>query len=147
MGNRRSFEEEIMANSSSSRWMPTAGGVLSMVVGVLGLTCSLVFGIIAAVFQANQNNPAFHVDDPEAIPVLIAVFWGVCAFLIIPGIISIVGGIFAIQCKRWGWALAGSICAVTFSSILGVLALVFIIMGKKEFSGQGDNAVDSAANC
>ncbi|MCL1885408.1 MAG: DUF4064 domain-containing protein [Dehalococcoidia bacterium] len=129
-----------MANSNSSTWMPTAGGVLNIVTGVLGIVGSLTLGILAIVFQSLQNNPDFYPDDPEVVPVLIAVFWVCCVFVLIPSIISIVGGVFAIQRKKWGWALAGSICAVLCSTITGVLALIFIIMGKKEFSKQINDA-------
>lgn len=139
MGNRYLLKEEAMSNSSSSRWMPTAGGVLNIVTGVLNLIGGLALGILAAVFRSLQDNPTFQVDDPDVLPVLIAVFWIVGVVLLILGIISIIGGVFAIQRKKWGWALAGSICSILCSTILGVLSLVFVIMGKKEFSRQGDN--------
>jgi len=125
--------------------MSVAGGILSVVVGVFGFFTCLTLGIVASVLQAIKDNPAYYDLDPEAIPAFIAVFWVVSIFMLIPSIISVIGGIFAIKRNKWGWALAGSICAVLCSNILGVVALVFIIMGKKEFSEQGDKAIDSPA--
>ena len=57
------------------------------------------------------------------------------AVLIVLGIVSLVGGIFAIQRRIWGMALAGAICALFPPPViaLGILAIVFVAMGKGEF--------------
>jgi hypothetical protein len=52
------------------------------------------------------------------------------------GIIALVGGIFAIRRKRWGVALAGAILSfpiIPFGGILGLLAIIFVSLGKGEF--------------
>jgi hypothetical protein len=60
------------------------------------------------------------------------------------GLIAIVGGIFAIRRKFWGLALAGAICAIvpphpwgylTWTPVLGILAVVFVALSKNEFTG------------
>jgi hypothetical protein len=48
-------------------------------------------------------------------------------------ILAIVGGIYAIRRKGWGLALAGGICSIFPSQVLGVLAVVFIAISRKEF--------------
>ena len=62
---------------------------------------------------------------------------------IILGLIAIVGGIFAIRRRAWGLALAGAICAIVpphpwgfliWTPILGILAVVFVVSSKSEFS-------------
>jgi hypothetical protein len=54
--------------------------------------------------------------------------------MIILGIVAIIGGIYAIQRKLWGMALAGAICAIIGpSALLGILAIIFIAIGKPEF--------------
>ena len=54
--------------------------------------------------------------------------------LIIFGIIAIVGGIYALQRRVWGMALAGSIFALIGPwFILGILAIIFVALGKGEF--------------
>jgi len=57
------------------------------------------------------------------------------AVLIVLGIVSLVGGIFAVQRRIWGVALAGAICALFPPPviILGILAIVFVALGKREF--------------
>jgi hypothetical protein len=49
-------------------------------------------------------------------------------------LLAIAGGIFAIQRKRWGWALAGSIAAAINPLPLGIVAIVLVILSKNEFS-------------
>jgi hypothetical protein len=115
--------------------------------------------------------------------------------LIIPGIIAIVGGIYALKKKMWGLALAGSIFTLigfviigiigilalfgayvdnpeampfgvtslralaiilsnpffvglivvyTISGVLGILSIIFVVLGKGEFIGKAQNpCVDS----
>jgi len=56
--------------------------------------------------------------------------------LIIIGILSIIGGIYATQRRHWGLALVGAILALFPPPIivLGILAIIFMTMGKKEFA-------------
>jgi hypothetical protein len=49
------------------------------------------------------------------------------------GILAIVGGIYALQRKIWGLALAGSIAAFFPSWILGIAAIVLTALSKNEF--------------
>jgi uncharacterized membrane protein len=54
--------------------------------------------------------------------------------LIVLGIVAIVGGIYALRRRLWGLALAGSICALLGPwALLGILAIVFVSLGKGEF--------------
>ncbi len=54
-------------------------------------------------------------------------------FLVL-GIVSILGGISALQRKRWGLALAGAICAVLpTQTLLGILAIVLVSISRDEF--------------
>jgi hypothetical protein len=48
------------------------------------------------------------------------------------GILAIVGGISAMRRKRVGMSLAGAISAL-LSGLLGILAIIFIALGKREF--------------
>jgi hypothetical protein len=52
---------------------------------------------------------------------------------IILGIVALVGGIYAIRRQSWGMALAGAIAAFLPSSILGILAIIFVAISKNEF--------------
>ena len=97
-------------------WKPTVAGILAIIAGVSLLIMGLVIlgvGIIPFWFMGW--------------------FGAVSAPFIILGIIAIVGGIYALKRRIWWLALVGSICALPAGFILGILAIIFVIMGKGEF--------------
>jgi hypothetical protein len=96
-------------------WKPTAAGILSIIPGVF---------------------MAWYHWGPHTHAALTPVGIGL-------GLIAIVGGIFAIRRKVWALALAGAICAIvpahpwgylTWTPILGALAVAFLVSSKNEFA-------------
>ena len=55
------------------------------------------------------------------------------ALLIVPGVIYILGGVCSIRRNVWGLALAGSISTFLSSGFLGIPAIIFIALSKREF--------------
>ena len=99
-------------------WKPTTAGILSIVAGVIGLIMGIV--VVAVGEMAGAAAGIFGIGALGA-PVIVLV------------IIAIVGGVFALRRRLWGLALAGAICALCVW-ILGIPAIIFIAMGKKEFA-------------
>jgi hypothetical protein len=100
-------------------WKPTVGGILAIIAGalqvILGTLGSAGVGFLGGIFGMGWLSAIF-------------------APLIVFGIIAIVGGIYALLRKIWGLALAGSICALVGPwFILGLLAIIFVSLGKGEF--------------
>jgi len=120
---------------NNNKWMPTAGGVINMVAAGLNLVSAISLGVCAVIFQFMANDPTFYVEDQEVFAIFVPFFWVLAFFIFALGIPALIGGIFAMQRKRWGWAMAGSICAVLSNTILGVIALIFVAMSRKEFDG------------
>lgn len=111
-------------------WMPTAAGILDIVAGALsfvGLTFAF-FGILVLGAMEGSGMPT---EMPANVILIVIVILAIVA--IIADILAIVGGIFALQRKKWGLALAGSIAAFLASWPLGIAALVFTVLAKKEF--------------
>ena len=54
-------------------------------------------------------------------------------FLAIVGILPLLGGIYALQRRKWGLGLAGSIAAIFGSTPLGIAATVLMALAKDEF--------------
>jgi len=110
-------------------WKPTAAGVLSIICGVGQVIGGMVFAVGSS-FLARFT-------EMEFIGGVIERFSGsytlIGALLIVLGVIAIVGGICALRRRIWGLALAGSICALPAGLILGILATIFVISGKREF--------------
>ncbi|MCJ7669957.1 MAG: QVPTGV class sortase B protein-sorting domain-containing protein [Dehalococcoidia bacterium] len=97
-------------------WKPTAGGICAILGGVV----EVIIGLVTVTFGGIAAPLGFG-----------ALFGAIGAPFIILGIIAIVGGIYATKRRTWGLALAGSICALPAG--LGILAIIFVIMGKGEF--------------
>jgi len=53
--------------------------------------------------------------------------------LIVPGIVSLLGGIYALKRSLWGLSLAGPVLAFFYLPPLGIPAIVFTALSKKEF--------------
>jgi len=91
-------------------WKPTTAGMLCIIAGAIGV----IPGIALAVFFAFYGMGWFGAI--------------IGAPLIIWGIVAIVGGIYALRRRRWGLALAGSIC-----TLIG--CVIFMIVGAIVFFG------------
>jgi len=111
-------------------WMPTTAGILDIVSGsfvLLGGIMLLIFGTVGSSIM-----PYFAPQMPPAAAVVI--FSSIAVPFIIIAILAIVGGIYALQRKIWGLALAGSIAAFFSPSwVLGLAAIVLTALSKNEF--------------
>lgn len=116
-------------------WKPVVAGVLDIIEGVFGVLGCIGFIIISIVFSLNANQPGFtdYDLDPLTASSAATLFLVIAIILAIMSVLAIVGGIFAVRRKKWGFALAGSIAAAIPGSILGILAVIFVGMSKNEF--------------
>lgn len=104
--------------------MPVIAGVLVLVSEGLKLLV-LLFAFIGSVFiivpsSVNGFNPAI------VLPLIILPYLAFTA-------IAVIGGIFAIQRRQWGWALAGGIIATLPFSLFGLAAVILLALSKEEF--------------
>jgi len=126
------------ANSNSKSGLLTAGGALSIVAGVLEVIGGVIIALLTVGIRILIRLTIIpsHPGDwwGHIIPVI--PFWLIIVGVpvIALGIVAIVGGISAIRRGSFGLSLAGAICALP-SNILGILAVIFIAMSKKEFEG------------
>jgi hypothetical protein len=117
----------------------TAGGILSIIGGafeVIGGVIMMVLTIRVGILLRLALIP-FHPGRwfERIIPVIPTWLIIVGVPLIVLGIIAIVGGVSAMGRKSFGLSLAGAICALP-SNILGILAVIFVSLSKKEFEAQ-----------
>lgn len=113
-------------------WKPVVAGILSMVAGALNLAAGLVLLLVGGVLTgvlASFGMP--NVLSFIPFPIL----GGVATPLFLLGAMAIIGGSYAVRRKVWPMALAGAMCALfpPQLTILGVLAIVFVVLGKDEF--------------
>jgi hypothetical protein len=104
-------------------WMPLVAGILTIVSAAIKLLAALGIIIGLAVMAVKP-----HFGIPET-----AILIGIMVPFLILGVVALIGGICALRRKIWGMALAGSIAAFLPTSILGVLAIIFVAISKNEF--------------
>jgi hypothetical protein len=114
-------------------WKPTTAGVLNIITGALSFFGAFGMGI-GLIFVSSNSQFIFSAREmPFALPTA-ALVLSVLTFLsVVYTVLTIVGGVFALQRKRWGWALAGSIVAILSVLPLGVLSTIFVALSKEEF--------------
>lgn len=119
--------------ATPQNWMPTAAGALSITSGALGIIGIAFLIAFSATFGREIARDALTSIGfmQTVMPLQIIGFFSIPLFLV--SIVAIIGGIYAIQRRIWGMALAGAICATIPMQILGVLSIVFIALSKKEF--------------
>jgi hypothetical protein len=115
------------AAATGGAWMPVTAGILDLVAGVAGLVVGIIYAVIAGVVT-------FFIAGLGAL---------LGAPLIILSIVTIVGGIFAIRKRAWGFAVAAAICSFVVGILgfpwtapaiaLGIAAIVFTALGKGQF--------------
>ena len=107
-------------------WKPITAGILCIVAGALNLIGGITVAALGATltpFTHSMGVAGFMWLQLVAIP------------LIVLGIVSVVGGVFALQRRIWGMAFAGAICALFPPPIvvLGILAIIFLALSRQEF--------------
>jgi len=126
-----------METAVQKTWKPIVAGILSIVGGALRIlgAIALLVGIMFFIPVAVTGRPGPVPDMPNWMfpGVLSTILIIGLVFILIVGILAIIGGIYALQRKKWGLALAGSIVSIFGSSVMGILATIFVAMSKDEF--------------
>ena len=127
-----------MASQQENTWMPTVAGILDIVAGISAIGGSLPIGFIA-MGMGSFAVPARSAAADYPVGLLVGFFLVLAIGLFAAGIISIIGGIHALQRRKRIWALAGSIGAVFGFFPLGIPAVILTVMSEGQFA-------DSPAN-
>ena len=95
---------------------PIVAGIFNVVVGIFGLITAaglfIGFGVIGSV-MGGAIGGALGIPGMGLIPDFVpGLLLGMAIPTLIISIFVLIGGIFTLQRKRWGWALAGSIIAI-----------------------------------
>lgn len=93
---------------------------MTLIGGIAGIAVGAVLTILGAEFMAGIPG--------------MELMAGIGAGLFVIGIIALIAGIFTLRRRSWRFALAGAILALFPIIPLGVLAIIFVSMGKREFA-------------
>jgi len=122
-------------------WMPVVAGLLDIVSGALGIVVALCMSLRMFAVRVAQAAPGVaprvspHAGNFPQMPHMFFPGMGI-AFaiaLLIIGVLASVGGVYALRLKAWGLALAGAIAAVITGPVIGLLALIFTVLGRQDF--------------
>ena len=114
-------------------WKPTVAGILDIVAGGLSLI-GLIFVTLGISIFAIAGSSGLSCPVPMPTPIGPASVILLMAIpVLIADILAIVGGLYALKRKKWGWALTGAIAALIASWPFGIAAIIFTVMSQKEF--------------
>ena len=99
--------------------MVKAAGILTIIGGIFGIASGAI--ALGVTTLAATMTGMFGLE---------AIGGGFLAL----GIIALIAGIVTLRRKAWGFGLAGAICALFPIIPLGVLAIIFVSMGRREFA-------------
>ncbi len=128
-------------------WKPTAAGILTIISGCI----CIGIGVSAAVLREAMGGMAELVGI-VGMAGTAGIFAALGGAVIGIGVVALIAGIFTLKRRRWGFALTGAILATSCvgvlgmlatdallvilfcGGVLGILAIIFVSMGKKEFA-------------
>ncbi|MBA7670176.1 hypothetical protein ES703_78320 [subsurface metagenome] len=117
-------------------WKPTTAGILTIIAGCVGIGAGVLIALFGGLMGLGSAI-AGGLGEP-VIGGLLGGLGGIIgmigAGIIGLGVVAIIGGVFALRRKLWRLALAGAICAIPCSSVLGILATIFVSLGRREFT-------------
>ena len=101
--------------------MRKAGGILTIIGGCFGIAMGALLAVAGQLANALSGLTWFS-------------GYGIGPGFIGIGIVALIGGIYALKSRVWGFALAGAILAIICGGPFGVLGTIFIALRKREFS-------------
>jgi hypothetical protein len=107
-------------------------GIFNIVIGSFCVLSALIIGFGLLLFLPVGRNVMGNVQVPAGLSVFTIIF--ITIPFIILGALSIVGGVYNLQRRMWGWALAGSITTAIISTMFGVASIVLTAISKDEFA-------------
>lgn len=107
---------------------PVIGGILNIVIGSIGLL--MAFTLFLLMFVTNIDFQDYLGIFPDFVTAMVLFAASVILLL---SLLVLVSGVFALERRYWGLALAGSIVAVITGNLLGIASLVLIAVSRDEF--------------
>ena len=120
-----------------NKWA-TVGGVMTIISGSFAMIGGIVLMFFAVFFSqllswAGTTSGGFGPTEQD-ITTLVGLMYGVMGFfLLVLGVLALIGGIYCVRRRLWGLALAGAIAATLSFFPVGVIAVVFTALARPEF--------------
>ncbi len=133
--NNNQMEEQTIEKDQqpSYGWMPLTAGILSIFSGIVGIIATAFVITVSVAFGAEIAEEVMSSFGVWNAGIPLTVIWMVAIPMLVISLISIIGGSFAINKKNWVLALTGAIFAVIPTQVIGIIAIILIVISKKEF--------------
>jgi hypothetical protein len=115
-------------------WKPIMAGILDIVAGAIGMVGGIYFVVLTSAFRTLHEIMRLDPAVIEQTEQLISKLFAIPFMLVFVGIVSIIGGVYALQRRIWGLALAGSICSCVVFPIFGIPAIIITGLAQEEFN-------------
>jgi hypothetical protein len=113
---------------------PTTAGILNIISGALGILGSLFSMLILGALGGMMGGGYYDGMGYNMCGFMPAMTMGMGIPSLLISVLALVGGIFGVQRRYWGWALAGSIGAIIVFLPLGIASTVLTAQSKREFA-------------
>jgi len=120
-------------------WKPTTAGILNIISGAFFLIGGIT--ILSLLGQPTMATPwasyamySMELSGTPSASFVTTFIVMLAAVLVIPGVVSLLGGVYALKRSLWGLALAFTIFTLFYLPPLGIPAIVFTAISKKEFT-------------
>ena len=120
-------------------WKPVVAGVLNLVAGAFVLIGGItVLGLLGqptmAIPWANYAMYSLGLEGTPSTSFVTKFIVALGVALVVPGVVSILGGIYSLRRNLWGLALAGAIFSLFYLPPLGIPAIIFTALSREEFA-------------
>lgn len=115
-------------------WKPIMAGILDIVGGAIGMVGGLYVVALTSLFRVIHefvHMDPYVIDKVEQIISNIIALPFVVVFI---GIVAIIGGVYALQRRIWGLALAGAICSCVVFPFFGLPSIIITALARDEFN-------------
>jgi hypothetical protein len=122
-------------------WKVTTAGILSIAAGIAGIgrgAATLAFGALGrGGWLGLPHEGMMRGGDFGGFSMWghlgTHVMTGASIALIVVSVMALIGGIYMLKRINWGRSLTGSILSVAGAPPLGVLSIIFLSLGRREF--------------
>jgi len=115
-------------------WKPIMAGILDIVAGAIGMVGGIYFVVLTSLFRSMHEILRMDPTVIEQTEQLISRLFAIPFVLVFVGIVSIIGGVYALQRRIWGLALAGAICSCIVFPFFGLPSIIITGLAQEEFN-------------
>jgi hypothetical protein len=115
-------------------WKPIMAGILDIVGGAIGMVGGLYVVALTSLFRVIHQYVQLDPNIVTRVEQIIQSINALPFVVVFIGIIAIIGGVYALQRRIWGLALAGAICSCMVFPFFGLPSIIITALARDEFN-------------